>query len=375
MGMGYRWFIRPLLKLQDSEKAHLRSLHILRRMSHFRAGKWLLNLMFAPRYSLPVELFGTQYKHPFGLAAGMDKNGVALQGWPAIGLAFAEIGGVTMLAQEGNPRPRMFRSDVSQALVNRMGFNNLGSEKIRTILLHHQKRFGKSPIPLWANLGKSKLTPIEDAHHDYATSLARLWECVDVFVINVSSPNTPQLRELQNDDHLARILQACQEANLTMSDTHQAPQKPILVKIAPDITSEQLKSIILTSQNAKASGIVVCNTTVSRPQSTQLKDIRIFEQTGGLSGKPLKERSTELIRTVRNLVGPDWPIIGVGGISSADDAYEKILAGATLVQAYSGFVFEGPALCKQIVHGLQHRLQKDGFRTVAEAIGSSHSSG
>ena len=372
MGVAYRWFGRPLLRFQDSEKAHARSLRLLRIASNNPLSRGLLKLLYRPKVGVPVSLFGTTYAHPFGLAAGMDKNAKALRGWEATGLSFVEIGGVTMLEQSGNPKPRMFRAPHAQALVNRMGFNNNGSEKIERALDHHTKRYGKPGIPIWVNLGKSKVTPLSDAHLDYGTTLERLWSHGDVFVINVSSPNTPNLRELQDDEGLVRILSHCSAINQRCSELHGLSLKPLLVKVAPDMTDEQLVHIALTAKANGADGIVVSNTTVERPPSISSKDTTVFQETGGLSGRPLRERSTAMIATVRQAVGPDWPIIGVGGISCADDAWEKICAGATLVQAYSGFVFEGPALTKAVVHGLAKRLKSSEHSTIEEAVGSAY---
>ena len=371
MGLGYRWFGRPLLRFQDSEKAHGRSLSMLRFASNNPFTRGLLRLLYRPKVSIPVTLFGTEYAHPFGLAAGMDKNAKALRGWEATGLSFVEIGGVTMLEQAGNPKPRMFRASQSQALVNRMGFNNDGSEKIQRALKDHVNKYGQPGIPIWVNLGKSKVTPLSEAHLDYGTTFERLWSFGDVFVVNVSSPNTPNLRELQDDEGLVRILSHCKTVNLRCSETHESPPKPVLVKVAPDMTDEQLIHIAQTARANGADGMVVSNTTVQRPDAANGKDLTVFQETGGLSGRPLRERSTAMIATVRRATAPDWPIIGVGGISCADDAWEKIRAGATLVQAYSGFVFEGPALTKAVVHGLAKRLAQSGFSTVEEAVGTA----
>ncbi len=370
MGLGYRWFGRPLLRFQDSEKAHGRSLSMLRFASNNPFTRGLLKVLYRPKVSMPVTLFGTEYAHPFGLAAGMDKNAKALRGWEATGLSFVEIGGVTMLEQSGNPKPRMFRAPQSQALVNRMGFNNDGSEKIQRALQDHVSRYGQPGIPVWVNLGKSKVTPLAEAHLDYGTTFERLWAFGDVFVVNVSSPNTPNLRELQDDEGLVRILSHCKAVNLQCSETHGSSPKPVLVKVAPDMTDEQLIHIAQTARANGADGMVVSNTTVERPTSAIGKDLSVFQETGGMSGRPLRKRSTEMIATVRRATAPDWPIIGVGGISGADDAWEKIRAGATLVQAYSGFVFEGPALTKVVVHGLAKRLAESGFSTVEEAVGT-----
>ncbi|MEL0330699.1 MAG: quinone-dependent dihydroorotate dehydrogenase [Candidatus Poseidoniales archaeon] len=372
MGVIYRWFLRPFLRFQDSEKAHGRSLNMLRVMGSNPVSRRMIRLLYNPRKSLPVELFGHHYKHPFGLAAGMDKNAKALRGWESAGLSFVEIGGVTMLEQSGNPKPRMFRAAPSQALVNRMGFNNHGSERIQASLHEHFARHGRPSIPLWVNLGKSKVTPLNEAHVDYGTTLKRLWLYGDVFVVNVSSPNTPNLRDLQNDDGLKRILHHCMAINQEMAEANNANAKPLLVKLAPDMTSEQLVHLAKTARDIGADGIVVSNTTIERPDSSNTSEQRVFSEQGGLSGQPLKARSTEMIRTVRAAVGTEWPIIGVGGIGSAADAWEKIEAGATLLQAYSAFVFEGPALTKQVVHGLHQRLSVSPHSTITEAVGCWH---
>ena len=369
MGVGYRWFGRPLLRFQDSEKAHKRSLSLLRLASSNPISRLALRMMYKPRVSLPVELFGHEYIHPFGLAAGMDKNAKALLGWEATGLSFVEIGGVTMLEQGGNPQPRMFRAPHAQALVNRMGFNNDGSQKIQRSLERHIKRHGRLGIPVWVNLGKSKVTPLDEAHLDYGTTLERLWSYGDVFVINVSSPNTPNLRELQDDEGLTRILHHCLAVNGEQAAYLDAKPKPILVKVAPDMTGEQLVHIAKTAKENGADGIVLSNTTVDRPESPHPRDVSVFDQQGGMSGQPLKERSTAMIRTVRQAIGDGWPIIGVGGIANAQDAWEKIEAGATLLQAYSGFVFEGPSLTKQVVHGLSKRLKSSEHNSIAEVVG------
>jgi dihydroorotate dehydrogenase len=371
MGVGYRWFGRPLLRFQDSEKAHGRSLSLLRFFSSNPLSRPMLKLLYKPKRRLPVQLFGHTYAHPFGLAAGMDKNAKALRGWEATGLAFVEIGGVTMLEQSGNPKPRMFRAPQAQALVNRMGFNNNGSEKIQATLEHHFSKHGRPSVPLWVNLGKSKITPLDEAPADYATTMERLWSYGDVFVINVSSPNTPNLRELQGDEGLKSILLACQEVNERASSKADLGKKPILVKVAPDMTSEQLVHIAQTAKSNGADGIVVSNTTIERPDSEHLRDRTVFSEQGGMSGQPLKDRSTAMIRTVRQATGEDWPIIGVGGIASADDAWEKLAAGATLLQAYSGFVFEGPALTKSVVNGLYKRLQASPHESINDVVGSS----
>ncbi len=371
MGIGYRLTSRPFLAVQDSEKAHGRAILGLKVLSSNPVTRSILRGMYSPK-ALPVQRFGSRYTTPFGLAAGMDKRAEAIRGWESLGLGFIEIGGVTALEQGGNPKPRMFRSGTSKALVNRMGFNNPGSENIAAQLAKHVAKFGKPSVPLWANLGKSKLTPLDEAPGDYATTMERLWPFCDVFVINVSSPNTPNLRELQHDDALASIVQACNTVNTTMAQQHQVDTKPLLVKIAPDLSDDQLVAVVKTAREAGCDGIVATNTTIQRPEPTTDKDKKIFEQTGGMSGAPVNARSTAMIHRIYELTNGEWPIVGVGGISNAEDAWAKIGAGACLLQAYSGFVFEGPALTKSVVNGVRKKLQQSPYETIDEAIGFAH---
>ncbi|RJU82844.1 MAG: quinone-dependent dihydroorotate dehydrogenase [Candidatus Poseidoniales archaeon] len=372
MGIGYRIFVRPMLRFQDSEKSHSRALKILRLLSSNFVTRPFLQLLYRPRKEIPVECFGSLYKHPFGNAAGLDKRAEALRGWDAIGLSFIEIGGVTEHEQGGNPKPRMFRANSSRALVNRMGFNNPGSKKVASTLAQHFTRYGTPKVPIWANLGKSKTTELEDAPSDYAASMERLWEYCDVFVINVSSPNTPNLRELQHDDALESIVKACQQVNQQLSHQSGDKQKPLLVKIAPDLTDVQLKAVVLTARSAGCDGIVATNTTIDRPENYPPSEESVFSQTGGMSGSPLTHRSTVMIHQIYSMTNGEWPIVGVGGISNAEDAWAKIGAGATLIQAYSGFVFEGASLTKSVVHGLDKKLREHGFSSLDEAVGFSH---
>ena len=345
---------------------------MLRAFSSNPVTRGLLSLIFRPRKSLPIECFGQTYQHPFGNAAGLDKRAEALRGWEAIGLSFIEIGGVTEHEQGGNPKPRMFRATSARSLVNRMGFNNPGSEKVALQLKQHFSKFGSPSVPLWANLGKSKTTALEDAPNDYAQTMDRLWDFCDVFVINVSSPNTPNLRELQHDSALESIIHACKTINLKNAERTNSNSKPLLVKIAPDLSDDQLVAIVQTARSAGCDGIVATNTTIERPDTTSKTEQKVFEQTGGLSGAPLNHRSTDMIHQIYSMTNGEWPIIGVGGILSADDAWDKIGAGACLLQAYSGFVFEGAGLTKSVVHGLDKKLKENGYSTLQEAIGFSH---
>src|SRR5687767_13298585 len=280
----------------------------------------------------------------------MDKHAAAVPAWEALGFGFAELGGVTWHPQSGNPAPRMFRAVADQALVNRMGFNNPGAEAMASKLRdwHEAKRWPKHPVGI--NLGKSKTTPNEKAAEDYANSFRLLRPLADFFVVNVSSPNTPNLRQLQDKAALDEILAALQELN--------SPQpKPLLVKVAPDLTFEALDEILELAARRNLSGVVATNTTIARPATNDEQLRRIYGETGGLSGRPLRARSTEIIRHAFKQTRGKLPIIGVGGIFNADDAWEKIQAGASLVQVYSGLVFEGPSLAKEIVHGLREKLR------------------
>ena len=372
MGLMFRLLMRPVLSIQDSEKAHSRIIRLLRFFTSNPITRFPIKAIYKPKKELPVKIFGSQYIHPFGLAAGMDKKAEAIRGWETLGVGFIEIGGVTKIGQEGNPKPRMFRSYSSKSLINRMGFNNPGSEKMRLNLMKHFEKFGKPNIPLWINLGKSKVTPLDKAHEDYSSTFELLWEFGDVFVINVSSPNTPNLRDLQNDKSLERIIQSCQKINEKMATKNDQNEKPILIKIAPELDDEQLKAVVETARKNDCKGIVATNTTTSRPDSNSKHEELVFMQEGGLSGLPLKDISTEFISKIYNMTEGNWPIIGVGGIMNADDAWDKITAGATLLQAYSGFVFEGASISKSIVNGLQQKLDEHGLSKIEEAVGLAH---
>ena len=370
MGLGFRLFIRPIIALQDSEKAHARSVRSLRIFGNNPITRPFLSMIYKSRKKLPINVFDIDYEHPFGLAAGMDKKGEAINGWQSIGLSFAEIGGVTMLEQSGNPKPRMFRSTKHKALVNRMGFNNPGSKNMQNTLNLHYEKYGKPKIPVWVNLGKSKLTDNKDAHADYSTTLKRLWNYTDLFVINVSSPNTPNLRDLQGEEELKKIISSCVDVNIEEANKNNSKQKPILVKVAPDMTLEQLEQIVTVAIESGCSGIVATNTTISRPVGTD--DDGKLSETGGMSGMPLKNKSTEFISHIYQFTEGKFPIVGVGGISNAEDAWEKITAGASLIQAYSGFVFEGPGLTKGIVNGLHKKLRQHNLTNINDAVGLAH---
>lgn len=363
MGWPYKKIVRPLLFAQDAERAHDFTLKILSCASR---DEFISNAIgkFFSAPELPGELFGLKFPNPVGLAAGMDKFADAVPVWEKLGFGFCELGGVTWHAQSGNPPPRMFRAAADEAIVNRMGFNNCGAE-IFAQKLSEWKKSGRWPKhPVGINLGKSKITPLEKAAEDYANSFRALRDFADFFVVNVSSPNTSGLRELQNKFALDEILAAIQEQNKIQN------QKPILIKIAPDLSFEAIDEILELVAPRQIAGIMATNTTIERPQTNDSKLKKFYAETGGLSGKPLRARSTEIIRHIFKQTNGKLPIIGVGGIFSADDAWEKIAAGASLVQIYTGLVFEGPGIIKKIVAGLIQQMKTKGIKNLPSAVGS-----
>jgi dihydroorotate dehydrogenase len=331
--------------------------------------------------SLPSEVFGLSFPNPVGLAAGMDKEALALPAWEALGFGFSELGAATWHAQLGNPAPRVFRAIRDHAIVNRMGFNNPGAEVIAQELVNWRK-LGRWPHhPVGMNLGKSKVTPLEKAAEDYARSLRVLLPYLDFFVINVSSPNTPNLRRLQDKAALDEILAAVQEVQKPESESDSkrlgpgARAKPILVKVAPDLSFDALDEILELTGPRDIAGVVATNTTITRPEATNPESLRAYAEAGGLSGRPLGSRSTEVVRHLFRETGGNLPIIGVGGIFNAADAWEKITAGASLLQVYTGLVYEGPGIARSIVIGLLELLEQSGMKTLKEAVGSAAKSG
>ena len=368
MSLLYRTILRPVLFLQDSEKAHTRLISSLSMTSRSRLLMSLTGNLYGSS-ELPVNLFGLDFPNPLGIAAGIDKNGEAVPAWQSIGFGFSEIGGITLHNQLGNPKPRMFRATAEKALVNRMGFNNIGAKLIHDKLSGWKERGLWPGAPVGLNLGKSRITPLEDASKDYAGSMEILWDHADFFVINVSSPNTLGLRELQQSRHLDSILELCQKINLECSEKSEKEPKPLLVKIAPELDDDQLKEILELISKHNLQGIVATNTTIKRPDTDNSRCKVVYEQEGGLSGLPLKNTSTEVIRKIYRMTGGKIPIIGVGGIFNDEDAWEKITAGASLIQLYTGLVFEGPGIAKSIVNGLGKRVKKAGFESISEAVG------
>lgn len=403
----YQSSIRPLLfsvLKADPEWLHqqtFRSLSWLARTSD-RVPSRLIQAQLQQSFCLShpaIEqtLWGLKFPNPLGLAAGFDKDGLAANLWGNFGFGFAELGTVTLKAQPGNPRPRLFRLIDDRAVLNRMGFNNCGAEALVQRLerlnvkrlnleqglqvsslqvdssnlqpstsTHSSNLQSSTPtIPLGINLGKSKVTPLEEAADDYLGSFRLLKNYGDYFVVNVSSPNTPGLRSLQDAAQLRLILEALQQENNA--------RKPILVKIAPDLEWDAIADAIEVAQTYQLAGIIATNTTIRRDmlktQMIQATGKPVSEEAGGISGEPLRQRSTEVIRFIYQQTQGQLPIIGVGGIFTAEDAWEKITAGASLIQTYTGWIYEGPWMVRRILEGLLHKLEERGLTSIAEAVG------
>lgn len=314
--------------------------------------------------------WGLSFVNPIGLAAGFDKDGMAAGLWSAFGFGFAEVGTVTLHPQPGNPQPRLFRLPLDQAALNRMGFNNQGAAALAERLQQKRDRWEKQAtvnptLPLGVNLGKSKVTPLEAAAEDYLGSFRLLKNQGDYFVVNVSSPNTPGLRSLQAADQLNLILTALQQEN-------QA-QKPLLVKIAPDLTWEEIEAVLDLAQTHQLAGIIATNTTIRRDglktATIQATGNPVTEEAGGISGAPLRQRATEVIRFIYQQTEGRLPIIGVGGIFTAEDAWEKLTAGASLLQVYTGWIYEGPWMVQRILKGLVEKIESRGLTHISDAVG------
>ena len=338
----YKLLIRPLLFLFNPEKVHYFTFSLIRILSKIPGIPSLFESLYTVNDKrLETEVFGLKFKNPVGLAAGFDKDAALYKELSHFGFGFIEIGTLTPKGQEGNPKKRLFRLKEDQAIINRMGFNNGG---VQAAVGRLKKNEG---VLIGGNIGKNKLTPNENAVDDYLICFEALFDYVNYFVVNVSSPNTPNLRELQEKEPLTQLLQALQKENLAKPNS-----KPILLKIAPDLTDTQLLDIIGIVKETKIAGVIATNTTISRQglQSANRSEI------GGMSGKPLAKRSTEVIRFLSEKSNKDFPIIGVGGIHSAEDAIEKLEAGASLIQLYTGFIYEGPALVKAINKKILEKL-------------------
>ena len=367
----YERILRPLLFRLDPETAHNLAMTTLARVSQNR---FLLGLLPRERESgLERTVFGLKFPNPVGLAAGMDKNATALPAWEALGFGFVEAGTITAKAQPGNPKPRIFRLPERRALINRLGFNNDGADAV-AVRLQRLQRSGRWPrIPVGLNLGKSKVTPVEDAAADYVYSFERLYALGDYFVLNVSSPNTPGLRTLQGREALDGLLRAVQEKNaqLAVKGTaspfvespgqpargsqlstinSQLPLKPVLVKIAPDLEFSQIEEILDLVKIHSLAGIIATNTTLDKSSLPE----RWRGEQGGLSGVPLRKKSTQIVEFIAQRTSV--PVIAAGGIFDARSAWEKIDAGAALVQIYTGFIYRGPGLVGELCRGLRRKI-------------------
>ncbi|MBK0378355.1 quinone-dependent dihydroorotate dehydrogenase [Mucilaginibacter segetis] len=334
--------LKPLLFKFDPEKVHYFVTRNLKRFNRLPGGAAISKTIWDLNDDrLKKNVFGLEFKNPVGLAAGFDKNAELIAEMGALGFGFVEIGTVTPLPQPGNPKPRMFRLPADEALINRMGFNNLGVDVAASRIATYRKGLkpGEKALVIGGNIGKNKVTPNEDAVSDYIKCFDRLFDVVDYFVVNVSSPNTPGLRELQGKEPLMHILNTLQQRN-----SKNSISRPVLLKIAPDLANEQLNDIADIVKQTGIAGIIATNTTINRNGLNS----PYREETGGLSGRPLTNRSTEVIAYLHKISGGAFPIIGVGGIHSPADAIEKLQAGASLIQLYTGFIYEGPGLIRKI---------------------------
>lgn len=377
----YRFGLRPLLfnvLKADPETAHRQTIDLLAWLAtHPTAGAMfhqptrlasqaaLAGLCGVRDRRLNQSLWNLSFDNPLGLAAGFDKDGSAARAWPLLGFGFAELGTVTYHAQPGNAQPRMFRLPQDRAALNRMGFNNQGaaalSRRLKTLWPDNNY-----PVPIGINLGKSKITPLEEAAEDYRKSFELLKAQGSYFVVNVSSPNTPGLRSLQAKEQLAPILNTLQTAN--------TDNRPLLVKISPDLATEDIYEIVELAQECNLAGIIATNTTINRDalSTRKIAGKPIAEQPGGISGAPVTQRSTEVIKLIYQHTQGTLPIIGVGGIFNADDAWAKITAGASLLQTYTGWVYEGPAMTRAVLTGLIARLKECGLTNISQAVGKDH---
>ena len=345
----YKKNVFPYLTRYDAEKVHYVVMNALKIICAIPLMSSILRLIFEKKDTrLERNIFGLHFKNPVGLAAGFDKNGIWTDQLSNLGFGFIEIGTVTPKPQAGNDKPRLFRLKPDEALINRMGFNNNGSIEAANNL---RKR--KSKVIIGGNIGKNKITDNDDAVIDYLKAFNDLYPYVDYFVVNVSSPNTPGLRDLQEKEPLKYILKILERDN-----GRKSKPKPILLKIAPDLTNEQLDDVIEIVKETRTAGVIATNTTVSREGLVSDNEIVSKIGAGGLSGKPLTDRSTEIIRYLSEKSNKAFPIIGVGGIYNAKDAIDKLNAGASLVQVYSGFIYEGPSIVKEICKGILKETSK-----------------
>jgi dihydroorotate dehydrogenase len=363
--MLYSSLLRPLLFRLPPETAHELALHSLSFAPNLT--KTLLGDRFQRSPFGKLRRFGLTFANPVGLAAGFDKDGIALQSLAALGFGFIEAGTVTYQPQPGNERPRLFRLPVDKALINRAGFNNEGAKAFSQRVARD-----RPDCVLGVSIGKSKAVALEQAVDDYLKSFETVYPAADYVAVNVSSPNTPRLRELQQADQLEELLRALQKRNRTLSVEHERGRGvlPILVKLSPDLSDQELQLIVEVAQRNDVAGLIAANTTTER-NGLRTPAAQVQEcGEGGLSGAPLKRRSVAMIANLYQLTGGAMPLIGVGGIFTAEDAWEMISAGASLIQIYTGFIYEGPAIARRINDGLRRIISSEGFVSLDEAVGS-----
>jgi dihydroorotate dehydrogenase len=361
--MLYRSLLRPLLFRLPPETAHELALHSLSLAP--RLTKHLLGERYTSSPFGKLRRFGLTFSNPVGLAAGFDKDGIALQSLGALGFGFIEAGTVTYHAQPGNERPRLFRLPLDKALINRAGFNNQGAAAFAERMADN-----KPDCVLGVSIGKSKIVSLAEAIDDYLKSFEIVSPVADYVAVNVSSPNTPGLRELQKADQLEELLRALQARNKELAERQDRGVLPILVKLSPDLNREELEKLVDVVQRNNVAGLIATNTTTGRNGlQTQADRVQALGD-GGLSGAPLKRRAMEVIAMLHKLTGGALPLIGVGGIFTAQDAWEMISAGASLVQIYTGFIYEGPSIAKKINEGLRRIISNEGFVSLDEAVGS-----
>ncbi|HZT59406.1 MAG TPA: quinone-dependent dihydroorotate dehydrogenase [Pyrinomonadaceae bacterium] len=362
--MLYRKLLRPLLFKLPPETAHELAINTLSLGLGLEFTRRVARARFEPPLFGELRRFGLSLKNPVGLAAGFDKNGVVARQLAALGFGFVEVGTVTNKPQPGNPRPRLFRLPEDRALVNRLGFNNAGAAALARELGRH-----RPDCVLGVNIGKSRVVAVEEATEDYLASFEAVRPHADYVTVNVSSPNTPGLRELQRADLLAALLGEIQRRNRELSAADGRAPVPLLVKISPDLGEGELELIVGVARAAGVAGIIATNTTTNRDGlRTTASEVAALGE-GGLSGAPLRQRSTQAVAALRRLTRGELEIVGVGGVFTAEDAWEKICAGAGLVQLYTGFIYEGFGVVRRINEGLAAILEREGFRTLDEAVG------
>lgn len=354
----YQKIVRPAMFRFDAETAHEIGIESLRLGLSSDFAQKAAAKRFASESSGEIERFGLKFRNPLGIAAGFDKNGIVVNQLAALGFGFVEVGTVTFHPQKGNEKPRLFRLPEDKALINRLGFNNDGTARV----VERLKSIDRKCV-IGVNIGKNKDVPNEEAVENYLASFDLVYDVADYIAVNISSPNTPNLRELQRSENLEDLLAALQERN---SSIFGRTLKPLLVKIAPDLSEGEIEGVVDICMRHQIAGIIATNTTVSREG---LKTPNDFGQ-GGLSGRPLASRSNEVIRSIYHYSKGKLPIIGVGGIFTAEDAFEKIAAGASLIQAYTGFIYQGPSFARDINRGLVRIIGEKSFASIDEAVGS-----